>query len=69
MRVLIRLARRHDMTELWITTEPDNNASWRFCGLDGAEYVETITVPPYDSLCGRGDQVRPRYRHRFGDQG
>ncbi|MHB1318262.1 MAG: GNAT family N-acetyltransferase [Anaerolineae bacterium] len=63
-RLLIPLARRHGMKELWITTDPENYASQRTCELVGAEYVETVTVPPYDSLYGRGDRSKLRYRLR-----
>jgi len=64
-RLLIPLARRHEMKELWITTDPDNYASQRTCELVGAEYVESVTVPPYDSLYGRGDRIKLRYRLRI----
>jgi tagatose 1,6-diphosphate aldolase len=67
-RLLIPLARRHGMTELWITTDPDNYASQRTCELVGAEYVETVTVPPHDSLYGRGDRTKLRYRLRIDGQ-
>jgi predicted acetyltransferase len=64
-RLLIPLARTHGMTELWITTDPDNIASQRTCDLVGAEYIETVTVPPHDSLYGRGDRSKLRYRLRL----
>ena len=68
-RLLIPLARRHGMKELWITTDPDNYASQRTCELAGAEYVETVTVPPHDSLYGRGDRQKLRYRLRIDNCG
>ncbi len=66
-RLLIPLARRHGMSELWITTDPDNLASQRTCELVGAEYVETVEVPPHDSLYGRGDRTKLRYRLTLPD--
>jgi predicted acetyltransferase len=66
-RLLIPLARRHGMAELWITTDPDNYASQRSCELAGAEYVETVVVPPYDSLYGRGDRLKLRYRLKIAE--
>ncbi len=61
-RLLIPLARAHGMRELWITTDPDNRASQRTCEILGAQYVETVSVPPTDSLYGRGDRKKLRYR-------
>jgi tagatose 1,6-diphosphate aldolase len=61
-RLLIPLARAHGMRELWITTDPDNVASQRTCEILGAKYVETVSVPPTDSLYGRGDRLKLRYR-------
>ncbi len=61
-RLLIPLARAHGMRELWITTDPDNWASQRTCEILGADYVETVAVPPTDSLYGRGDRHKLRYR-------
>jgi tagatose 1,6-diphosphate aldolase len=61
-RLLIPLARAHGMKELWITTDPDNRASQRTCESLGAEYIETVPVPPTDSLYGRGDRQKLRYR-------
>jgi predicted acetyltransferase len=64
-RLLIPLARAHGMRELWITTDPDNVASQRTCEILGAEYVETLPVPATDSLYGRGDRQKLRYRLRI----
>lgn len=61
-RLLVPLARAHGMRELWITTDPDNAASQRTCEILGAEYVETVLIPPTDSLYGRGDRLKLRYR-------
>lgn len=66
-RLLLPLARAHGMTELWITTDPGNVASQRTCELAGAAYVETVTVPPHDSLYGRGDRRKLRYRLPLDD--
>jgi tagatose 1,6-diphosphate aldolase len=61
-RLVLPLARAHGMTEVWITTDPDNWASRRTCEILGAQYVETVEVPPGDSLYGRGDRFKRRYR-------
>jgi RimJ/RimL family protein N-acetyltransferase len=45
-RLIIPLARRHGMSELWITCQPDNTASRRTLEGLGAECVGVICVPP-----------------------
>ena len=62
------LIARADLHRTRITTDPDNYASQRTCELVGAEYVETVTVPPYDSLYGRGDRTKLRYRLKIDEQ-
>src|SRR5262249_16653 len=41
-RLLLPLARRHGLTPLWITCDPDNRASRRSCELAGATLVEIV---------------------------
>lgn len=45
-RLVIPLAKRHGMTELWITCQPDNLSSRRTLERLGTEYVGVIDVPP-----------------------
>ncbi|NLX41895.1 MAG: GNAT family N-acetyltransferase [Chloroflexi bacterium] len=66
--LLVPLARRHGLTELWITTDPDNWASQRTIELVGGQYVESVLVPPHDSLYGRGDRIKLRYRVPIGPE-
>ncbi len=61
-RLLFPLARRHGMTSLWITANPDNNASRRTCERLGGVMVDTIPVPPDHELFDRGDHFKTRYR-------
>ena len=61
VRLILPLARRHGMHELWITTNPDNAASRRTCERLGAEYVETVDVPRHTSLYARGERRKCRY--------
>lgn len=61
-RLLLSLARRHGLPELWITCNPDNTASRRTCEIAGAEYVETVDLPPDTDLYRRGDRRKCRYR-------
>ena len=45
LRLLMQLARRLDVSELWITCDPENVASRRTCELAGAVLVEIVDVP------------------------
>lgn len=45
-RLIIPLAKRHGMTSLWITCQPDNAHSRRTLERLGAEFVGVIDVPP-----------------------
>jgi len=47
LRLLIPLARRHGLSELWITCNPENIASRRTWELAGAELTEIVDLPPY----------------------
>lgn len=61
-RLLLPLARRHGMSELWITCNPENMASRRTCERLGANYVETVAVPTNHPLYARGERDKRRYR-------
>jgi predicted acetyltransferase len=45
-RLIVPLAKRHGMTNLWITCQPDNMPSRRTLERLGAECVGVIDVPP-----------------------
>jgi tagatose 1,6-diphosphate aldolase len=61
-RLVLPLARRHGLRELWITTNPDNAPSRRTCERLGAELVDTVAVPHDHPLYARGDREKCRYR-------
>jgi len=61
-RLLLPLARRHGLREVWITCNPDNGPSRRTCERLGATLVEVVAVPPDDSLYQRGEREKCRYR-------
>jgi predicted acetyltransferase len=61
-RLLLPLARRHGMSTLWITCNPDNIASRRTCERLGAELVGIVPVPKEHELYQRGDFEKCRYR-------
>lgn len=56
------LAWRNGVVPLWITCDPDNDASRRTCELAGAEYVETVAVPSWHEMYARGKRLKCRYR-------
>lgn len=61
-RLLFPLARKHGMTELWITANPDNIASRRTCENLGAKYIDTVQLPEGHPLYLAGDREKCRYR-------
>jgi tagatose 1,6-diphosphate aldolase len=50
------------MSELWITTNPENAPSRRTCERLGGEYVDTVDVPPGHPLFQRGERRKCRFR-------
>ena len=51
----------HGLQHLWITCNPDNLASRKTCEHIGAEYINTLPVPPTTELFRRGDRAKCRY--------
>lgn len=62
VRLLLPLARRHGMSELWITCNPDNVPSRRTCERLGCELVEIVPLPLTHPLYQRGERLKCRYR-------
>jgi len=56
------LARRHGLSPLWITCDPDNMASRRTCELAGAVLVGVVDLPSDCDMYRDGDRYRCRYR-------
>ena len=65
-RLVLPLARRHGMTHLWITTNPDNQPSRRICERLGAEMIDTVTIPKDHPFRSRGETAKCRYLLRLG---
>jgi tagatose 1,6-diphosphate aldolase len=61
-KLLMPLARCHDLGSLWITCDPENIASRRTCERIGAELVEVVDVPEGTPLYDRGERQKCRYR-------
>ena len=62
--LLFRQARKHGMTYLYITCDPDNAASARTCELAGGEYMETALIPEDNEMYEEGK--REAMVFRFG---
>jgi predicted acetyltransferase len=62
VRLLLPLARRHDLAVLWITCDPDNAASRRTAEIAGAQFVEIVDVPETCIIYQSGHPRKCRYR-------
>lgn len=62
VRLILPLARSHDLHTLWITCNPDNWASRRTCELAGFVFVEIVDLPPSSEMIQDGEQRKCRYR-------
>ena len=61
-RLLLPLARRHGMSELWITCNSNNVASRRTCELAGAIFVEIVDLTEDIDIYQEGERQKCRYR-------
>lgn len=64
-KLLFDLARRHGLTTLWITCNPENVASRRTCELVGGELVDIVDLPPETDMYKEGERQKCRYRIRL----
>ena len=62
LRLLTPLARRHGLSELWITCNPENVASRRTCEFAGAQLIEIVELPPHVDMYQEGERRKCRYR-------
>jgi tagatose 1,6-diphosphate aldolase len=61
-RLLFPLAKRHGLTTIWITCDPDNVASRRTCELAGGKFVDIVDLPRDNDQYLHGDRQKCRYR-------
>jgi tagatose 1,6-diphosphate aldolase len=64
-RMLFPLARKHGMTTLWITCNPENVASRRTCERVGGELVDIVDLPVDSDMYREGERQKCRYRVRL----
>lgn len=62
VRLLLPIARQIEIDPLWITCDPDNAASRRTCEIAGAEFIETVDLPPEYPGYALGQRKKCRYR-------
>jgi predicted acetyltransferase len=62
VRLLLPLARRHGLSPVWVTCNPDNVASRRTCEWAGGVLVDTVPLPVEHFLYARGERAKCRYR-------
>jgi tagatose 1,6-diphosphate aldolase len=62
VRLLFPLAKRHGLSIIWITCNPDNWASRRTCERLGAQFVEIVPLPPDNDMYLDGEREKCRYR-------
>jgi predicted acetyltransferase len=60
--LLLPLAARHGLKELWITCNPENLGSRRTCEFAGAEFVEIVDLPSNIDMYLEGERQKCRYR-------
>lgn len=64
-QLVLGLAQRHALEELWITCDPDNDASRRTCELLGARLVNIVPVPKTHAYYYTGSRAKCRFRLSF----
>ena len=65
VQLILPLARRHGLSALWITCNPQNTASRRTCENLGGKLIETVAVPSNHALYLRGERYKCRYLLRI----
>jgi len=62
VRLLLPLAKRHGISPLWITCNPDNIASRRTCEFAGGQLIDIVPLPEDCDMYQRGEREKCRYR-------
>ncbi len=61
-KLLFELAKRHELSPLWITCNPDNMASRKTCELAGGTMIEIVDLPEDNLMYRQGERQKCRYR-------
>jgi tagatose 1,6-diphosphate aldolase len=62
VRLLLPLAKRHGLSIIWITCNPDNWPSRKTCERLGAQLIEIVSLPPDNDMYLDGEREKCRYR-------
>lgn len=62
LKLLLPLARTHNLNPVWVTCDPDNPASRRTCEIAGGKLIDTVDLPKNNNLYKRGERQKCRYR-------
>jgi tagatose 1,6-diphosphate aldolase len=62
LKLLLPLARSHNLNPVWVTCDPDNPASRRTCEIAGGKLIDTVDLPKNNNLYKRGERQKCRYR-------
>ncbi len=62
VRLVLPLAHLHGLDPLWITCSPDNLASRRVLERLGADYIETVELPPSYARLTNNETRKMRFR-------
>jgi tagatose 1,6-diphosphate aldolase len=60
--LLAAFARRHGLTDLWITCDPENLPSRRSCELTGAIFEGIVPLPTHHIMYKAGSRTKCRFR-------
>ena len=61
-KLLFSLAKKHNMNQLWITSDPDNIASRKTCEFAGGVLVEIVNIPKWHEMYKDGSKKVCRYK-------
>ena|GEM_PF-525138 len=62
VKLLLPLAKKHGINPLWITCNPNNNASRKTCELAGGKLTEIANLPEHNEQYLAGDRQKCRYK-------
>ena len=62
VKLILPLAKKHNLNPVWTTCNPDNIASRKSCEIAGGKFVEIVDVPEDNEAYQRGEYQKCRYR-------
>lgn len=61
-KLLFSFAKKHQLSSLWITCNPENIASRKVCESIGGKLVDVVDLPKHNDQYKRGERKKCRYR-------